>query len=199
MNCAFAVIAVVAACAAPAFPPVAQGQEEPPSRQPPVRQVAPDQPPEFGDPRFAFHRAGDGYLRLDMRNGEVAVCSQRASGWACTLAPDERMALDNEIARLQRDNAALKNALLERGAPLPNGMYPDAVPTPAPSGPPVASLPPPPRPPGAVPPALSAPPKAGDHASRDADIDRVMNVIEKVWRRLVEMMGDLQRDIQKKS
>ena len=33
----------------------------------------------------------------------------------------------------------------------------------------------------------------------DAELDRVMGFIEKVWRRLVEMMVDLQRDMQRKS
>jgi len=191
MNRALSVIAVVAVCAAPTVALLAQEHEE---QQPQERQERQDrqdhQPPEFGDPRFAFHRIDDGYLRLDMRIGDVAVCSQRVVGWSCTLVPDERVALDNEIARLQRDNALLKNALLERGVPLPNGAHPDAAP--APTAPPTVS----------APPAAPLSPKAGDpgRASRDdADIDRIMNVIEKVWRRLVEMMADIQHDLRKKS
>ena len=63
-------------------------------------------------PRFAHHKIDDGYLRLDLRSGEVATCRSNPGGWTCTLAPEERSALENEIARLQRDNAGLKNALL---------------------------------------------------------------------------------------
>jgi hypothetical protein len=38
-----------------------------------------------------------------------------------------------------------------------------------------------------------------DSASReDAEIERIMVVMEKVWRRLVEMMMNIQRDLQKK-
>jgi hypothetical protein len=52
-----------------------------------------------------------------------------------------------------------------------------------------------------VPPAASAPPQAGetDHASRDdAEIERITTIMERVWRRLVEMMMNIQRDLQKK-
>jgi hypothetical protein len=174
---------------------------------PPQPQEQPAQPPEFGDPRFAFHRIDDAFLRLDLRTGAVASCSQHAAGWACVLVPEERAALDGEIARLQRDNAILKNALLERGVPLPNGMKAEAPP--APSPPAVAPLPPPvesvPRPPQSVPPVAAAPPVSppksaeSDRASRDdAEIERIMTVMEKVWRRLVEMMMSVQRDMQKK-
>jgi hypothetical protein len=61
-----------------------------------------------------------------------------------------------------------------------------------------------PRPPQTVPPAALAPPpsaKSGepDRASRDdAEIERIMTVMEKVWRHLVEMMMNIQRDLQKK-
>jgi hypothetical protein len=33
----------------------------------------------------------------------------------------------------------------------------------------------------------------------DAELDRVLSFMERVWRRLVEMMADLQRDMQRKS
>jgi len=159
-------------------------------------------PPEAADPRFAFHRIDGGFMRLDLRTGAVATCSRQADGWVCVPARDERAVLDSEIARLRRDNAALKNALLERGLPLPNDMKADAPAVPVPIAPaPVEAVP---RPPQSVPPAASAPPappKAAepDRASRDdAEIERIMTVMEKVWRRLVEMMMNIQRDMQKK-
>ena len=76
---------------------------------------------DTSNPRFAYHKIDDGYLRLDLRSGEVATCRPNAGAWTCTLAPEERTALENEIARLQRDNARLKNALLEHGVALPSG------------------------------------------------------------------------------
>src|SRR5918994_7263376 len=81
--------------------------------------------PEGGDTRFTFHRADDGYLRLDGRSGQVSMCNRRTTGWQCQLVPDERTALEAEISRLQSDNAALKKELLSRSLPLPDGMRPD--------------------------------------------------------------------------
>jgi hypothetical protein len=86
---------------------------------------------------------------------------------------------------------------------LPGGMTADAAPTAPPPSvipvPPAASRPP--VPPQTVPPTPRPPDTgASDRASReDAEIDRIMNVMEKVWRRLVDMMINIQREIQKKS
>jgi hypothetical protein len=166
---------------------------------------------DLADKRFTYHQVEDGYLRLDLRTGEVATCRQRGAGWTCMLVPEERAALESEIARLQRDNALLKNALLERGLPLPApGTAAATVPpqapvqppvAQAPASPPVASAPPqgdpptastPPRPPGTI-------PTEPDLAQRDkAEVDRVMDVMERLWRRLVELMTTIQRDLQRK-
>jgi hypothetical protein len=85
----------------------------------------------------------------------------------------ERVALEAEIARLQSDNAALKKELVARGLPLPSGVK---------SEPPPAKV---------ERPRLQLP--------NDADFDRVMGFIEKVWRRLVEMIVNVQRDVWKKT
>ena len=60
--------------------------------------------PENGDARFTFHRAGDGYMRLDGKTGQVSNCTRRPSGWQCQVVPDERSAREAEIDRLQADN-----------------------------------------------------------------------------------------------
>jgi hypothetical protein len=178
-----------------------ENSAETPRPQPQVQQSQPD----FNNPRFVFHPSGGGFLRLDLVTGAVASCSQNAADWTCVPGRDERAALDREIARLQRDNAALKNALLEHGVPLPNGLSADAPTSPAgggSGGAPVRAETIP-RPPQTVPPAASAPPSAKpgepDHASGDdAEVERIMTMMEKVWRRLVEMMMSIQRDLQKK-
>ncbi len=174
-------------------------------------QLQPSQPPDVGNPRFAFHRVDGGFLRLDLHTGAVASCSQDAAGWTCVPAREERTALDREIARLQRDNAALKNALLEHGVPLPKDMEADSPPT-TPTPPSAGSgggrgrgeakiVP---RPPQTVPPSATTPPPPAksaesDRASRDdAEIERIMTVMERVWRRLIEMMMNIQRDMEKK-
>jgi hypothetical protein len=124
-------------------------------------------PAEMDDARFSFNRIDEGYLRLDGRTGQVSVCARRAVGWACQAAPDERAALEAEIARLQSDNALLKKELLARNIPLPGNIKPDQQ-----SGSPDQ-------------PMLQLP--------NDADLNRVMTFIEKVWRRLVEMIVSLQK------
>jgi hypothetical protein len=128
--------------------------------------------PEGGDSRFTFNRADDGYLRLDGRTGQVSMCYRRASGWQCQLLPDERTALEAEIARLQGDNALLKKELLSRNLPLPNGMRPDKT----------------------TPKSHVQRPQFPD----DAELNRIMGALEKVWRRLVEMIASVQRDLQKR-
>jgi hypothetical protein len=129
--------------------------------------------PPGDDTRYTFNRINDGYLRLDGRTGQVSVCTQRPAGWACQPVPDERAALEAEIARLQTENAAVKKELVAHNLPLPGTVKPE----------PPAGKPDEPR--------LQLP--------NDADLNRVMNFIEKVWRRLVEMVETLHRDMLKKT
>ena len=75
--------------------------------------------------RFSFHKVDEGFLRLDTRSGQVSLCNHKNLGWACETIPDERTALENEIARLQTGNAALKKELLARGLSLPEPVKPE--------------------------------------------------------------------------
>jgi hypothetical protein len=129
-----------------------------------------DPPPGSDDPRFSFHRSQDGFVRLDRRTGQVSQCARRTSGWSCLAVPDDRAALESEIGRLQSENAALKQTLLDRGLPLPGGAKPGA-------------------------PSTSAP--QDEKPSSEAEVDRVMSMVERIWRRLLEMMANLQRDLNK--
>src|SRR5262245_17492267 len=129
--------------------------------------------PESDDSRYTFNRIDDGYLRLDGRTGHVSICARHPVGWTCQSVPDERAVLEAEITRLQGENVAIKKELLARNLPLPGTVKPE--------------------PPAAKPeePRLQLP--------NDADLDKVMNFIEKIWRRLVEMIATLQKDILKKT
>lgn len=124
--------------------------------------------PEGENGRFTFQRVEDGYLRLDTRTGLVSTCSRKTVGWACHPVPDERIALEGEIARLQSDNGALKKELLARGSTLPGSIKKD-------------------------PPAVKLP-EVELKLPSDSDLDRVFTFMEKVWRRLAEKMGTIQRD-----
>ena len=136
-------------------------------------------PPATEGGRYTFHRMGESFVRLDSATGQVAECKSSATGWSCQAAPDERLALESEIARLQRENASLKKSMLARGLDLPGGATAETRPVPP------ASIPDPsenaPRPPS------------------EAEIDRAIAYMKNVWKKLVDMMIDLQRDIQRKS
>ncbi len=77
--------------------------------------------PNSGD-RYAITPKDDGFLRLDRQTGAVAFCAMEKGVPACRLAADERAALEDEIARLRRENADLKAA--KAGSPPPPGVSP---------------------------------------------------------------------------
>jgi hypothetical protein len=125
--------------------------------------------PETERGRYTFKEMSNELLRLDTRTGEVAQCSKRAVGWACQALPEDRTALESEIARLQGENAALRRELVARGLPLPDGI----------KGPPAGSK-----------------PDQDLKLPSDADLDRAMSFLERAWRRLIEMVQNLQREME---
>ena len=137
-----------------------------------------DSPPAAAseDSRYTFHRIRDTFVRLDGRTGQVAQCGWNTAGWSCSAVPDERTALEAEIARLQQENAALKKSLLTRGIDLPGNVKADP--------PPIAKVP---------------ESESGMKIPSEAELDRAIGFMKNVWKRLVEMMVELQKDIQKKS
>jgi len=134
--------------------------------------AAEGKPAENAEGRFTFSRMNDGYVRLDNRTGQVSFCNKRAVGWSCQVAPEDRGVLENEIARLQEENATLKKELLTHGMPLPGSMKGE---------PPVAQ--------NGRPFSLPS----------DPNIERMKVMVEKAWRRLVDMITALQKDVLKKS
>jgi len=151
--------------AAPA--PIQPAEASPPSSPPPAMNPAEAAPPP---PRFSFSRVEMGFLRLDTQTGQVALCSAHTVGWACEAVPEDRAALEKEIARLQNEVTDLKRELVEL-------------------------QPPPPRPPAPVPdtsgrrlPVPSA-----------EDVERARTYLEDAWRRLVEMLMNFQKDVMRKT
>lgn len=140
-----------------------------------VPAVADDAAPDTSGGRYNFIKQADSqgtsYLRLDTQTGEVSLCSRKPVGFACEAAPEDRAVLENEIARLQHDNAELKKDLLSRGLPLP---------------------------PGAMPPPL-APDGGTVRPPSDADIDRVVDFAGRVWHRFIDAVARAQKQILNKS
>jgi hypothetical protein len=129
--------------------------------------------PDDAGGRYTFSKVQDGYLRLDAHTGQVSVCSRRAVGWACQTVPEDRAVLEAEIARLRTENATLKKDILSRGLPLPAGAMPE-------------------------PPTV----RNGDSNLRlpsNADLDRVMSFVGRMWRNLVDMIANVQKDVLRKS
>ena len=133
--------------------------------------------PESDNGRFSFKEVPDGILRLDSRTGQVSLCS-RITEWACRTLADDRVAFDKEIGRLLDENATLRKQLEEaRHAPVPPETVPPAS--------------------GANPPAAVQPPKQGEREltlPSDADVNRMMAFLEKMWRRLLDMAQRTQRE-----
>jgi hypothetical protein len=131
--------------------------------------LADDETPDNDHGRYSFSKIAEGLLRLDMKTGEVSVCSQRAVGWACQAAPEDRAVLENEIARLRTENAALKKDILAHGLPLPGSAAPE-------------------------PPAArdgDRPPQLGDNS----DLDRMVAIAGRLWHRFVDAIARAQRQV----
>jgi hypothetical protein len=137
--------------------------------------------------RFTFKEVPDGILRLDGRTGHVSLCS-RVTEWACRTLADDRVALENEIGRLFDENVTLRKQLEEaRRAPVPPETVPPSTATPSPVTP-------------TIPPPAAAPtPKQGEREltlPSDADLNRMMTFLEKMWRRLLDMAQRTQRELE---
>ncbi len=154
-----------------------------------AQEAAPTMPPAPEPGRYAFERVPDGIMRLDRQTGHVTLCGHGGSGWTCKAVADERAALENEIGRLQSEIgrlqieiATLRKDLLARSQP-PAEPKQEAKPDSKTADP--------------VPPTANAP--ETPRMPTDADLERVRTFVEGIWRRLVEMMANVQREMQRKS
>jgi hypothetical protein len=139
--------------------------------------------PDTAGGRYMFEKQPDaqgqdhvGYLRLDTQTGEVALCSQRSVGWACEAAPEDRAVLENEIARLRAENAALKKEILSHDLPLPPGANPE---------------------PGAASPTAQN--SVTLQLPSDADIDRMVAYAGQLWHRFMDAVDRAQQQVFNKS
>jgi len=157
-------------------------------KEPAVSDAAPTAPPADAQKgaappasaRFSFAPADGGYLRLDSLSGQVSMCSQRTAGWACQLVPDDRTALDAEIARLQTEIERLKSEIAK-----------------ADTGKADAGKAEPPRPQAELAPRSGKDESSLRFPTRE-EMERARAAIERSWRHLVEMIYDFQKDVMKK-
>lgn len=154
-----------AAPALPAPPPSVSSQAKTPER-----------PADDGGNRFNFVHVDDGFLRFDLKTGQVAYCNRHSDGWSCQAVPENRSALEREVSKLKDEVAALKRQ--------------------------VDSLrePPPPRPPASIPPP---PPATQGDVTREApghdDVSRARAALHDVWQRLVAAIVGFKNDVMRKS
>jgi hypothetical protein len=78
--------------------------------------------------RYTMTPAPNGFLRMDTRSGAVALCTLRDGNVTCASSADERGALEAEIARLSKENAALRERLAEVTQRGPAARMRDALP-----------------------------------------------------------------------
>ena len=132
----------------------------------------PDAKPQSPPARYSFNRVDDGFLRLDNVSGQVTFCSLHGAAWACQAVPEDRAALEKEIARLQDQVASLQSEVAVLREP-----------------------PPPPRPPADLTPRTG---KSDDAMQLRKDIERARAAVENAWRRLVDMIVNFQQDMMRK-
>jgi hypothetical protein len=147
--------------------------------------------PDTEKGRYTLAPMSGGFVRLDTRTGVVSHCADKGNGWACYALPEEHVALDKEIGRLQAENEKLKAQLAAREPP-DSGKGRQALPK---------AESPRPGERGAVAPKADGSKSADTDRNRieiplpsDRDMDRVMSFVERAWRRLIEMAGRVQRD-----
>jgi cell division protein FtsB len=154
-------LAVVVVLVSVAVPAVAQTKVEGQKQA-----EAHAQPPA----RYAFNPVNDGFLRLDKVSGQVSFCSPTSAGWACQAVPEDRAALEKEIARLQDEVTGLKQQV---------ATFRD----------------PPPRPPA----NLARPSEQSDKAAElRADLARAKAAMQNAWQSVVDMIKGFQKDMMRK-
>lgn len=88
----------------------------------PARAETPPPAPDAG--RYSMTPSDGGFLRLDKQSGTVAYCTVKDGLSICRVSADERAALEEEIARLKRQNAELSGRAGADAAP----KAPSAIP-----------------------------------------------------------------------
>jgi hypothetical protein len=76
--------------------------------------------------RFTLEKTADGYVRMDKTTGEMSICTQQSNQLVCRIAADDRVAMEDEIARLDGRLTKLeeKFAITDKSGALSNSTLP---------------------------------------------------------------------------
>jgi hypothetical protein len=178
-------LAQTAPGAGPLPPMPATAQPAPPKAQdqvPPATRENLALPPPPRD-RFSFAPVDEGFLRFDHKSGDVALCKPQNGSWNCDAVPGSSVApqQDQKNQKEQKEIADLRDQV--------SALQQE-----------VASLRAPPPPPHPVPPQ-TVPPAPDDQTGSIAlkqDIARARGYLADAWRRLVDMIDNLQKDMRRK-
>jgi hypothetical protein len=128
--------------------------------------------------RYSFAPVDEGFLRLDHKSGEVALCRSQGGSWSCAAVPDGTAPPQKELDDLREQVDALKKEIASLREPPPPS--------------------PPPRPPGELTPKTDGNGGMKMQLPSKQDLARARVFIEDTWRRLVEMIENLQKDMIRK-
>lgn len=152
--------------------------------------IPPNGPPEAA--RFTMQPAEGGLMKLDTSTGAMSFCSAKAGAWACEAVPEDRAALEAEIARLQARIAVLEKGRAGTGTGGTGTGVPDIMAPPSAEAPKDTPKDEPLGPPAAAKPA----PKSEQELSEEARkrLDQAMDMVEQVFRRFFDMVDRLRRE-----
>ncbi len=139
--------------------------------------------------RYSFNRVNNGFVRVDNESGQVAYCSPHAEDWMCQAVAD-RSGLETEIESLQKQVALLRKLDMEVG------QLKDEISSLKKE---IAGLKQPSAPRAPTDHTQSNGPDMSVKLPTHQDIMRARDYLEETWRRLVEIMVSVQKDIMRRS
>ncbi|MEO9339374.1 hypothetical protein ABFT80_18310 [Mesorhizobium sp. SB112] len=72
-----------------------------------------------GPERYRLEKTDNGYVRMDTKTGAMSICEERSGQLVCKLAADERVAMQDEIERLQSSLKSVEERVTKLEGSLP--------------------------------------------------------------------------------